>query len=880
MSIKILSPRLIFKNQIYSRNIYVFLLMLIIILLTSIVTIIVSNVSSKTSRDLNLFYTTEAAAKFDSYISRNLILVQNTSLSKAVCDWFTDEENPDKKLAAFDQIMHLNNMLPDAQLYLSISNSLNEYSIQDDLTAVNNLVPLDKLDWSIPADRRYFNCIASGNEYTFSIGMEKLTQKWLFWINYKVIDGGNVVGTLCAGLKMQPLFDDMFGQFNNNDIRGFIIDNRGVIQMDSDFPDFITDENGTHIHTVSSDPAFITTVDAFLDSINGISDTNTDPEVVKLTKGPYEFASVAQINDSEWSVIVLTNGYSLAGILDCMPLLITVLAGFFLYMIANNILIGRLVIKPLGRLKETLPEPGTDGSNIFGYERSDEIGDLARGIRKISDRVSINQTENEQRRSLMHAINNAASILLLAEVRENFKASLMSVMELMGTCVDIDRINIWRNEEIDGENSINCQCEWLGSINRLKNTFRAETKFPYDVKFFWEEKIRRGECINGSVSGFSKEIQEFLQPYEIKSILVVPIHIENHFWGFFSFDDCRKERIFTEDEVNVLNSASLMMVNAVNRNEQANKVLEAHQRTKLIMDAMPLCTNLWDRNLRPFDCNEEAVKLYNMADKQEFLDRFFDLSPEYQPDGQFSKGKALMLLQKAFDEGKCTFEWMHQQLDGTPMPSEVTLVRVSYDEGYAVVSYIRDLREYKQMMKEIEQRDRLLHAVNETATILLQAEYEKIGYYLQYCMGMLGEAVGVDRVYLWRNHTKDGELYCTQMYEWSEGAEPLQDSEYTVDVSYNEKCPEWKETLIKGNCINDLVSNMSVQTQSRLAPQGVLSVLIVPVFLRNEFWGFLGFDDCHTKRVFSKNAESILRSASLLIANVMLRNDMTESIRT
>ncbi|MCL2835097.1 MAG: ATP-binding protein, partial [Treponema sp.] len=617
-----------------------------------------------------------------------------------------------------------------------------------------------------------------------------------------------------------------------------------------------------------------------LDSINGVSDSNTDPEVVRLTKGPYEYASVAQIGDSEWSVIVLTGGYSLTDILDFLPLLVTMLAGFILYMISHNVLINRLVIKPLGRLGESLPEPDSYEKEIFGCERSDEIGDLARKIRKISDRISENKTENERHRSLMCAVNNAASILLVAEVKENFKASLMSVMELMGACVDIDRINIWRNDETAGILAIDCQYEWLGSINRLKNSTLKGTKFPYNVNVYWKEKIHRGECVNGPASGFSPEIQEFLGSYEIKSILAVPIHIENHFWGFISFDDCRKERVFTEDEVNALNSAGLMMVNAVNRNAQANKLQEAHQRTKLIMDAMPLCTNLWDRNLRPFDCNEEAVKLYNLANKQEFLDRFFDLSPEYQSDGQLSKGKALMYLQKAFDEGKCVFEWMHQQLDGTPMPAEVTLVRVSYDEDYAVASYIRDLREHKLMMKEIEQRDRLLNTVNETATILLQADYEKIGYYLQSCMGMMGEAVGVDRVYLWRNHTKDGELYCTQLYEWSEGAKPLQDSEYAVDVSYNEKCPEWKEMLIKGNCINDLVKNMSAQTQSQLGPQGVLSVLIVPVFLRNEFWGFFGFDDCHTERVFSKNAESILRSASLLIANVLLRNDMTESIRT
>jgi signal transduction histidine kinase len=45
--------------------------------------------------------------------------------------------------------------------------------------------------------------------------------------------------------------------------------------------------------------------------------------------------------------------------------------------------------------------------------------------------------------------------------------------------------------------------------------------------------------------------------------------------------------------------------------------------------------------------------------------------------------------------------------------------------------------------------------------------------------------------------------------------------------------------------------------------------------LRNEFWGFVGFDDCRQERLFTENEESILRSGSLLIANAMLRHDMT-----
>jgi signal transduction histidine kinase/CheY-like chemotaxis protein len=73
---------------------------------------------------------------------------------------------------------------------------------------------------------------------------------------------------------------------------------------------------------------------------------------------------------------------------------------------------------------------------------------------------------------------------------------------------------------------------------------------------------------------------------------------------------------------------------------------------------------------------------------------------------------------------------------------------------------------------------------------------------------------------------------------------------------------------------------MSPASQEQLAPQGIVSIFVAPVFLNDYFWGFIGFDDCHKEKVFSENEELILRSAGLLIANSMLRNEMTANLQS
>jgi len=208
----------------------------------------------------------------------------------------------------------------------------------------------------------------------------------------------------------------------------------------------------------------------------------------------------------------------------------------------------------------------------------------------------------------------------------------------------------------------------------------------------------------------------------------------------------------------------------------------------------------------------------------------------------------------------------------------LTVERDKYNDAILKILLFNDLTEIRKREKEIDQRDNLLSTVNNAITILLQADSTEFESALWNSMGMMAKAVNADRAYIWKNYIKNGMIHCTQLYEWSEGAEPQQGNVYTTDIPYEEKTPEWVYTLSRGKCINSLVRDMSPAEQTLLAPQGIISILVVPVFLREKFWGFVGFDDCHRERLFTENEESILRSGSLLIANALLRNEMTREL--
>ncbi|MDR0328216.1 MAG: PAS domain-containing protein [Planctomycetaceae bacterium] len=138
---------------------------------------------------------------------------------------------------------------------------------------------------------------------------------------------------------------------------------------------------------------------------------------------------------------------------------------------------------------------------------------------------------------------------------------------------------------------------------------------------------------------------------------------------------------------------------------------EADERVRIMFDATPMGAQFWNKEFRLIDCNQETLRLFNVPSKQELLKNPHAYFPEYQPDGRLSSEKCVEVITKAFDEGFQRLEWMCQTLDGTPVPTEATLIRVDYKGDPLVAVYTRDLREQKRAMQEIDAAAAKLRAV-------------------------------------------------------------------------------------------------------------------------------------------------------------------------
>jgi PAS domain S-box-containing protein len=152
---------------------------------------------------------------------------------------------------------------------------------------------------------------------------------------------------------------------------------------------------------------------------------------------------------------------------------------------------------------------------------------------------------------------------------------------------------------------------------------------------------------------------------------------------------------------------------------------EVDERTRVMLGATPLACSLLDSDGVLLDCNDETLRMFGMSDRAEYGRRQADLSPIFQPDGSRSEDRSQEHEREAIKAGYQRFEWMHNTILGEPLPTEVTLVRVPWKDGFGIAAYCRDLRDIKQKERQMREADayaRELEIANRAAIAAAEAK--------------------------------------------------------------------------------------------------------------------------------------------------------------
>jgi PAS domain S-box-containing protein len=173
---------------------------------------------------------------------------------------------------------------------------------------------------------------------------------------------------------------------------------------------------------------------------------------------------------------------------------------------------------------------------------------------------------------------------------------------------------------------------------------------------------------------------------------------------------------------------------------------------------------------------------------------------------------------------------------------------------------------------ELENRSNLIHAINSASVLLLESAASDPSGAMRRGMEMIGRCMKTDRIIIWQNYVKeDGKIHHRQACKWVK--EDLDDLETLLDFPY-EVLPNWHQMFLRGKIVNGPISNQPEEEKELLIIQRVQSVLVIPIFLKGEFWGLVSFDDCANERFFDIEDVNVLRSWGLIAVGAIQRGNI------
>jgi diguanylate cyclase (GGDEF)-like protein len=185
-----------------------------------------------------------------------------------------------------------------------------------------------------------------------------------------------------------------------------------------------------------------------------------------------------------------------------------------------------------------------------------------------------------------------------------------------------------------------------------------------------------------------------------------------------------------------------------------------------------------------------------------------------------------------------------------------------------------DITQRKQAEIELIKRDRLLEAVAAAMNeLLLNPDHRDA---VHRGLGTLGEAVEVHRVYVCiegKNSDRPPETAdrptLIMEYEWTSAGIS---SAKTADRMSIPADSDILPCLLAGEAVTALTDRMSPGDRTVFSYTDVVSSLLVPIIVQEEFFGYVGFDDCQTARSWSKSEASILVAIAGSIGGAIQRH--------
>jgi len=160
---------------------------------------------------------------------------------------------------------------------------------------------------------------------------------------------------------------------------------------------------------------------------------------------------------------------------------------------------------------------------------------------------------------------------------ETWSDGIAEVLERLGRAGEVTRAFVYRNHHVeDGESAV-LECEWSDPERSGAPAQVTHHTFPIEGFEGWEERLRVGEVVHGSIRG--------------RALVCAPITVDGGWWGSIGFDRTA-ERDWQTAEIDAVRVAAGTLGAAISRDLVARRLSDAEARFRALVEQMPAITYL------------------------------------------------------------------------------------------------------------------------------------------------------------------------------------------------------------------------------------------------------------------------------------------------
>ncbi len=413
----------------------------------------------------------------------------------------------------------------------------------------------------------------------------------------------------------------------------------------------------------------------------------------------------------------------------------------------------------------------------------------------------------------------------------------------------------------------NMESETIFWGDGYKTLFGYPLKTNYVTQDVWEHAIHpedREEIVNSFLQARQdKNTHKWEAEYRFKK-----------YTGDYAF--VKEKTVILRDE----NGKPFRMVGAlqdISEQKKAEQMISQERNLlRTLIDNIPDYIYVKDKYFKHIINNTANVKLLGKNEEAETIGKTsYDLFPKeladiYQSDDE----KVINSLKPVINREEPIID--HRGQKRILNTSKLPLVNQS-GHVLGLVGISRDITENKDYEKSLIFKTKLLETIATTVNLLLFNQNWLQA--LEECLELVGKTVEADRVYFFKNFTnpESGKLMARQIIEWntSEVSSEINNPKYQK-IALDEY-PQFLEKALQKEPFITNIQNSRGTSHEILTDQHIISIIVLPIYIKNEFFGFIGFDYCKTEHFWTEEEITFLQT---LISNLEVAIERTENLNS